>query len=520
MPFIFARTRFIVLAQRAFLIYGLLLLVGIRAANAQTSDAAPYDPGSPRLTDIYVSPNGDDNDSGASPDQALQTISAAWERIPQGVELADTGYHILIMPGTYPAEAAPNYWESHYGTFDHPIILEAANGLNTAYLPSINLYDIHYLYLINLNLEIGSDALHCEKCDHILVRRSRFVGADPETFNAQETVKFNQSQYVYFENNDIAGAWDNTVDFVSVQYGHFFNNHIHNSGDWCMYLKGGSAYFLIAGNEYDHCGTGGFTAGQGTGFQFMTKPWIQYEAYDIKFVNNIIHDTEGAGVGVQGGYNILIAYNTMYRVGQRSHLLEIGYGLRSCDGQPGDDGRDRCGQYLAAGGWGTTIVDDGTNEVHIPNRNVFVYNNLIYNPAGYRSGYQHMEIFAPADEATQIGSNVPNPARADENLQIRGNIIWNGDTSMPLGIENTDSPAGCQGDNSTCNVAQLMAENAINQFEPQLTNPAQGDFKPSEPATLATVYKQPIPDFTWDIPVPQGDLSNQIDAHLLPAQAS
>jgi hypothetical protein len=43
----------------------------------------------------------------------------------------------------------------------------------------------------------------------------------------------------------------------------------------------------------------------------MTAPWIQYEAYDIKFVNNIIHDTDGAGIGVNGGYNILMAYNTI-----------------------------------------------------------------------------------------------------------------------------------------------------------------------------------------------------------------
>lgn len=43
-----------------------------------------------------------------------------------------------------------------------------------------------------------------------------------------------------------------------------------------------AAYFLVAGNEFSNGGTTAFAAGQGTGFEFMTAPWIQYEAYDIK----------------------------------------------------------------------------------------------------------------------------------------------------------------------------------------------------------------------------------------------
>jgi hypothetical protein len=78
------------------------------------------------------------------------------------------------------------------------------------------------------------------------------------------------------------------------------------------------AYLRVEPNLIYDCGTGGFTAGQGTGFQFMTPPWIQYEVYDVKIVNNLIRDTEGAGLGVNGGYNILIAYNTLVRVGSRS----------------------------------------------------------------------------------------------------------------------------------------------------------------------------------------------------------
>ncbi len=35
-----------------------------------------------------------------------------------------------------------------------------------------------------------------------------------------------------------------------------------------------------------------------------------------------------------------IAGNRAYDVGTRSHWLELTYGLRSCDGRPGDEGRE------------------------------------------------------------------------------------------------------------------------------------------------------------------------------------
>ena len=106
-------------------------------------------------------------------------------------------------------------------------------------------------------------------------------------------------------------------------------------------------------------GHGGFSAGQGTGFSYMVSPWLHYEAYDIKVVNNVIHDTDGAGLGVNGGYNILMAYNTLYRVGRTSHAIEVVHGLRSSGDNPAQGAA-----YLAAGGWGTT----GSGDEPIPNQ--------------------------------------------------------------------------------------------------------------------------------------------------------
>lgn len=499
-------------SQRAFGAFCLALFVlflgWLRAADANPRNLplgaaafANYDIGAPVLTDLWVNPvGGNDNNSGATRAQALRTINAAWGKIPRGTTLNTTGYRILLVAGDYAESNFPTYWEQRYGTFNFPIILQSADAPRSArLLGNINMYDTRYFYLLNVTIANAGDVFHCELCDHLLIRNSVLTGGNRD---AQETLKVNQSQYVYIQDSELAEAWDNTIDFVAVQYGAVTNNKIHASGDWCMYLKGGSAYFRVEGNELYDCGTGGFTMGQGTGFEFMRSPWLHYESYDVKFVNNVVHDTDGACFGANGAYNGLFAYNTCYRVGARSHVIEVVFGLRGCDGNA-----PQCNANRNAGGWGSAQ----NGEQPIPDRNVFIYNNLIYNPAGFASQWQHFAIYGPRTPAN--GTNIPSPARTDTNLKIRGNVIWNGSADHPLGIE--DASEGCQPSNPTCNAAQLRADNAINTIQPQLINPDGGNFHPTVGSNLFGVTTYSIPDFVWsDAPptpaVPIGTLSNAV----------
>ncbi len=199
----------------------------------------------------------------------------------------------------------------------------------------------------------------------------------------------------------------------------------------------------------------------------------------------------GAGLGVNGGYNILLAYNTLYRVGERDHVLEIVHGRRGCDG--GEVAA--CQPLLDAGGWGLT----GDEQQFIPNRHVYVYNNIIYNPAGYQSQYQHFEIRGAMTPPT--GSNAPNPALADDDVRIRGNMIWNGPPAHPLGIE--DPAQGCQDTNPSCNATQLRADNAINAAEPQLADLSCGNFRPRQGGTVFNITTFALPSFPGgDRPAP------------------
>jgi hypothetical protein len=453
-----------------------------------------FDIGSPTVTDLWVDPaGGSDTNAGTSRLAAFRTLTAAWNRVPINTPLT-SGFRINLVAGTYPESAVPNYWESRHGTAAAPVILQAVDGAGTARLPNINMFDCQYVYMIGLHLSAGGgDVLHLEACEYILIRDTTIQGlGDINNYNSpQEALKANQSQHLYIENSDISGGYDNAVDFVAVQYGHVVGSKIHRAVDWAMYAKGGSAYLTIAGNEFYDAGTGGFTAGQGTGFEFMSAPWLHYEAYDIQFVNNVVRNVEGAGIGVNGGYNILMAYNTLYDVGARSHVIEVVHGGRTCDGNT-----TQCAARLAQGGWGTSTT--GGDEP-IPDRNVYIYNNVIYNPDGNESQWQHFEIGAPRTPGSR--SNIPSPSRTDVNLRIAGNLIWNGPASHPLGIADATL------------ADQVSRDNTINSVRPVFVDALNGDYR------LASGFAPPasvaIPSFSWsDAPtvpaVPAGRTSTAV----------
>ncbi len=470
----------------------------VHAALAQEWDPPAYEIGPVVVQDIWVDPvNGNDANSGATSNQAVRTVTEAWGRIPINQPLTNTGYRLRLLPGAH--TNTPNYWELRRGTPACPVILAAEGAPGGAILPDPNIFDCSHLYFLGVRFNktaSGGDGFHVELVEHVLLRDCLITANGL----GHEGLKANQSRHLYIEGCDISGAEDNAIDFVAVQHGHIVRSRVHDAGDWALYVKGGSAQLVIEGNEVYDAGTGGITAGQGTGFEFMTSPWLHYEAYDIKIVNNIIHDTEGAGLGVNGGYNILLAHNTLYRVGERSHVIEVVHGMRGCDGATA-----ACESNRLAGGWGTA----GAEEQYIPNRNVFIYNNVVYNPGPYQSQWQHFTIHGP--RTPPAGSNVASPSYADVNLRIRGNVIWNGPANHPV----LGDSGGCMNGHPTCYEAQLVADNHINTLFPHFVAPAANDFRPAITGNLFLAATYPIPDFPGaDSPsppaVPEGLLDNDV----------
>ena len=365
---------------------------------------------------IWVDPVAGDDAAAGGSTTPVRTVTEAWRRIPE-VEPAP----VVIMLRAGEHTAAPNYWENRRGG---TIALVAADGPGTASLrEDINMFRVANLTIDGVRIHRRGDVFHCERCTNITLRRVDFDGLG----TAHETIKVNQSDGIAIVDSRISGSYENAIDFVAVHGGVIKGNDISQAQDWCAYVKGGSASIEVRGNTIHHCGTGGFTAGQGSGLEYMVAPWLTYEAMDIGVYDNLIHDTEGAGLGVNGGFHIRMSDNVLVRVGSRSHTVEFVHGARSCDGDV-----TACQVRTAAGGWGAVGMDGQ----YIPNRDVWFGNNVIANPAGQPSRWQQVTV--AEDVTPPPGSNVPNPARADDGLVITNNIFWNQapDSGYPLAASN------------------------------------------------------------------------------------
>ena len=449
------------------------LCLGLAALPA-ASDAA--------TRELTLSPSGSDSASGSRSDP-LRTLGAAWRKIPLG----NSGSWLLRLKAGNYRNGAPVYWESRGG----PITIESVDGRDAARLPGMNVYRVNKLTLRGVRLDDGGDVFHCELCKRVTLDRVTLRGD-----GAQETIKINQSSDVTVADSDISGAGDNNFDAVAVRRIKLLRNHFHDAEDWCAYAKGGSTEVIVRGNLFSECGTGGFTAGQGTGMQFMASPFTHYEASSVLIEGNSVRDTEGAAFGVGGGANVLIRRNIATRIGSRSHVLEVGYGSRSCDGRPGDAGRSRCASYIRAGGWGTTVVDDGDNFIRIPNRNVLIYDNVISNPVNQASQWQ---VFSVAGARPGASGGVPRGRRADDGLRIVGNAIYDGGPEHSLGLGDGDCRSG-----SSCAPARVLANNEINGRIPTVTQRSDGWLEVSGWAASLPIHKPPAPTLNGRVrPEPQ-----------------
>lgn len=434
---------------------------------------------------IWVDPsNGHDSSTGTS-SRPVRSLEEAWRRLPS---VGSSPTTVNLRRGDY-RQLSPVYWEERSGTSSAPIVIRSADGKGKALLPAVNLFEVDWIEFRGIKFRDGGDVVHCEKCSHFTLRNSIVRGV-----GAQETFKANQSEWVSILDSDLSGAGDNVIDMVAVRHARVRRTRVGNAQDWCGYAKGGSVDVVVSSNLFTRCGTGGFSAGQGTGFQFMEAPWLQYEAVGVVIRNNTVTETEGAAFGVQGGFNVLVEDNVARRVGQRSHVLEVVFGSRSCDGLPGDPGRERCQQDLDQGGWGTTAVDDGSNGVKIPNRHIQFSGNVILNPAPYQSAWQHLTVFG--ETGMQAGSGVPADGSADADLRFARNVIWNGPSTMPLGVGET---SGCISSNPTCNPSQLRAANRFNTRLPVLKRLRSGRFVKRGWAVEYTRHYPQAPDWS-DLP--------------------
>lgn len=494
-----------------------------------------YDIGSPVLKDIWVDPvNGNDNNNGSTRSLALKTLRAAWNLLPS--TNTTTGYKIKLVSGEYAYKdpitnyVVGLYLDEKHGTFNYPIIIESIDGIGKAKIFSaLDFRDVRYVYLIGLDFETdknsdgGGNTIHFADGDHILIKNCILNGFDGIERKPQETLKVNQISYIYVEDSDISGAFWFSLDYMAVRYGHIQGCKIHDASQDCLLLKGGTTQIRVESNTVYNAERFGLSAGQGSGFDFLVPPWLHYDAYDLKFINNIIYNTNYAGVALLGAYNILVAYNTFYKIGIDKNvdatLISCGLAQRGCNDP---SMTDSCNSHHSLGGWSPGVWSNppfsyGEEADCIPNRNIYIYNNIFYNPFPDSTLGGHLEVRAPYDASDRsssflTSSNVSNPALSDDNLQIKGNVIWNGSNDKYLGI---GDETGCQDTNKACNSTQIPRDNTINKIEPVFKDYRNLDFRITKTSNLINSTTFSMPNFPGnDIPlrpvIPIGNLNNSV----------
>ena len=92
--------------------------------------------------------------------------------------------------------------------------------------------------------------------------------------------------------------------------------HIHDTEGNGMYYKGSTSGGLVEQCLIENCGLGGILLGQDTDPDYM-RDGNPYEAHDCVARNNIILNTQGAGLGTYSGSNIRFENNTLINVSQQ-----------------------------------------------------------------------------------------------------------------------------------------------------------------------------------------------------------
>lgn len=504
----------------------LLILFSTIPTLAQSLDPRAWDIGEPGpFVEVYVSPTGNDANDGRTRQTPLRSLSTAWNRMTDTL-LANSGYRINLMNGDHTCDlpnCVPVLEQTIPTTRQHPIIIRAVDGPGSAtVVGGLTLRNASNVYLMDFSIrsipgqEPPSEVLlGMFSGQNILLRNLRLIAPDPTQYPENDDVDASigilNVTNIHLEQCQLQGQSENGVVVVGSQHVELLKNDIRGTEEWGIMAFAGTAYFKAEANIIRDCGRG-ITLGAASIPSLMTTPWIHYEIYDARVVNNLLHDITGVPLSVAGGYNVLIAWNTLYRVAtdetKAAPLFQAVHGIRSCEGD------SLCDDYRVLGGWGPDSTGD--EEAPIPNRNVYLYNNVFHNPLPSRTLVSHFAVDAPIP--TTEGTNLPNPSRADQNVRIKGNAIWNGGDGqhgilMMVSVDGREP--GCDPQNIDCNEIQLKQDNTINAFAPELVDPANGNYAPKPGGNLIGARTFIAADFSWadaptNPPVPSGSVSTVI----------
>ncbi len=261
---------------------------------------------------IYVAPNGNANHS-ATLQRPLATPA-------QALDLSEAGDTIYLRQGRYVI--------NHFLWVDKPNLTIASYPNERATLASgteesdsnannILIVVADRVAVLDLDIEGGSyygikiDVDKTPTTKGVIIRGCR-IG-----HSGRDCIKTFRADHLLIENCEIgpSGARDAAnaegIDAIASVGITIRSCYIHDTATNGLYLKGGTRDGLVEQNRIEHCGHSGILLGQDTDEEAM-RDAAKYEAINCVARNNIIADTQAAGLGTYSGSTIRFENNTIY----------------------------------------------------------------------------------------------------------------------------------------------------------------------------------------------------------------
>jgi len=267
-------------------------------------------------TELYVSPAGNDCNTGASRSTALKTTAAAIARLGPGVRLNFTA-------GTYGCAGA--FVSNLNGGTTAPASIRSVDGPRAAKFDCAGgggfLLDFVHGFIFE-GIEVANTSGH-----GIQVMSGGGPAWDVATISSDIVLhnayvhhtglagmKSSQARRITAIGNELAfiAIARQTLEFVAVDEVTLAGNEAHHSGYFDEIKGGAHGPNLIFGN-YIHDSDGGIlVGGPGTGFQFLVHTDADFEASDLKVWNNVVVNVPREAFYVWACHDCTVAHNSYY----------------------------------------------------------------------------------------------------------------------------------------------------------------------------------------------------------------
>lgn len=315
------------------------------------------------LSTWYVAPTGVDGAAGS--------LAAPMKTVQYALGRAQSGDTITLRGGTYSLSSEiriekPNITIQGYQGETAKIVAPTTNSsiqvavrvdVDADYTKLLNL-DISGGYYYSLKTEslVDSGAPVEYGPQHLLVSGSKLHDSGADVVKLTPKTDYSIIEFCEIYNSgrrDPSNA--EGLDAVQANYSTLRDSYIHDTTTNGVYYKGGDVGTVIERNRVANTAHSGILLGQSTDENWFDKSNpSMYESIDAIVRNNIVWNTEGAGIGAWAALRPQIYNNTMYNVA-----------------------KSMFGGLLVQGQEHWPVGYTGNDGVIVPSTDVTLYNNIV-----------------------------------------------------------------------------------------------------------------------------------------------